>query len=116
MGMDCANSAAMASNWEAHRFAAAFALLLLGLLLGICLGQARLWRRPDRGHRTIALGLFFAHGSRHICYYAISHLGAPYPSCAIEGHRNAKRYGRRDARKVVMAGRRLWAARRAKEG
>ena len=75
---------------KAHRFTAAFALLLLGLFLGICLRQTRFGRRSDRVGRTIARSLCLAHGGRHICYETISHLRPPYPSVQIEGHRGAK--------------------------
>jgi hypothetical protein len=76
----CASSAVMLGSWEAHRLATAFALLLLGLLLGIWLRQARLRRRSDRRRRTIALGLCLAHGRRHGCYFTILHLRPAYPS------------------------------------
>ncbi|KAH7382332.1 hypothetical protein BKA66DRAFT_586238 [Pyrenochaeta sp. MPI-SDFR-AT-0127] len=86
----------MAGSGKAHRFAAAFALLLLGLFLGICLGQARLGRGSEGICRTIARSLYLAHGCRHISYETISHLRRPYPSGVIEGHRSAKKHDRRD--------------------
>jgi hypothetical protein len=97
-------AAFMAGSGKAHRFTAAFALLLLGLFLGICLCQARLGRRSDRVSRTVARSLCLAHGCRHISYYAISHVPSRYPSVQIEGHRNAKRCDGRDGgkRQVVL--------------
>lgn len=66
-------------------FTPAFALLLLRVLLGICLGGLELGGRGDRARRTISRGLQLAHGSRHICYAIISHLRAKHPSGLIEG-------------------------------
>lgn len=122
--MEWTKTAAMAGSGKAHRFAAAFALLLLGLFLGICLGQAWLGRGPERVCRTIARRLCLAHGCRHISYETISHLRRRYPSALIEGHWSAKRHDRRDTGRSrwtwrLRAVRRAWVGqpqRRVEDG
>jgi len=101
---------------KAHWFTAAFALLLLGLLVGICVGQARFRRRSDGRRGTVARSLRLAHGSRHICYETISHVRPPYPSVLIEGHRGAKSLARGDKGRSIMDGKRLRSLRRACDG
>ena len=75
---------------EAHWFAAAFALLLLWVLLSIWLGRLGIRGRRDRARRTISRGLRLSHGSRHVDYATISHLRAQHPSELIEGRWSAK--------------------------